>query len=310
LSARTLRELVSAGAEELREAAGAARENPVHEARMLLQAAVGLDRGRIVAFADEPVGHDDLERFWDMVGDRARGVPLQLIVGSTEFHEVTLAIRDGVFIPRPETEILVEEARADVSRRLAARPPGDRPFGVSVLDLCTGSGAIVVALAAAFREEHRLSVYAGDWSPRAVRAARDNALRNGVEVDVRRSDLFSAFADLERRVDALVSNPPYIALSEAEALPLEVRLGDPKEALFDPDGGTGFHRRIADRGRAFLRPGGLLLLEIGETQGEEVAGILRESGYAAVTTLPDLTGRDRFVRGRAPEEDPPSTPSS
>jgi release factor glutamine methyltransferase len=304
LSARTLRELVSAGADELREAAGAARDNPVHEARLLLQAAVGLDRGRIVAFADEPVGYEDLARFWDMVGDRARGVPLQLIVGSTGFHEVDLLIREGVFIPRPETEILVEEARHEITRRLAAHPRDGRPFGVRVLDLCTGSGAIAVATAAATREEGSVSVHAGDWSLRAVRAARDNARRNGVDVDVRRSDLFSAFADLERRVDVLVSNPPYIALSEADTLPLEVRLGDPKEALFDPDGGTGFHRRIADRGRAFLRPGGLLLLEIGETQGEEVHTHLEHLGYEAVATLPDLTGRDRFVRGRMPAHPP------
>lgn len=306
MTARTLRELVSAGADELRDAAGAARENPVHEARLLLQAAVGLDRGRLTAFADEPVAHDDSARFWDMVGDRARGVPLQLIVGSTEFHEVSLAIREGVFIPRPETELLVEEARMEVARRLRHRPAGDRPFGVRVLDLCTGSGAVAVATAAAFRDERCVAVHAGDWSLRAVRAARDNARRNGVEVDVRRSDLFSAFADLEGSIDALVSNPPYIAPSEEASLPVEVRDFDPREALFDPDGGTGFHRRIAERGRAFLRPGGLLALEIGETQGEEVAGILRQAGYRDVTVLPDLAGRDRFVRGVRPGDVAPA----
>jgi release factor glutamine methyltransferase len=139
-----------------------------------------------------------------------------------------------------------------------------------------------------------------------VRLARRNAERNGVTVDVRRSDLFSAFADLEGSVDVLVANPPYIAPEERGTLPVEVRLGDPEEALFDPEGGTGFHRRIADRGRDFLRPGGTIALEIGERQGDEVRARLEELGYRDVAVLPDLAGRCRVVRGRRPT----STPSS
>jgi len=297
VTAPTLRDLVTAAARELRSAAGDARENPVHEARMLLEAAVGLDHGGLVLLADEPVGREDRARFWDMVADRARGIPLQLILGSTAFHAVTLRVAEGVFIPRPETELLVEEAIAAARRRLAGRPRDGSPGGVRVLDLCTGTGAVAVAVAAALKDERRLAVHAGDWNVRAVHLARRNASENGVEVDVRRSDLFSAFADLERRVDVLTANPPYIAESEADGLPLEVRLGDPRDALFDPEGGTGFHRRIADRGRAFLAEGGTIVLEIGEAQGEAVERILAELGYGAVVTLPDLTGRDRFVRG-------------
>jgi release factor glutamine methyltransferase len=196
----------------------------------------------------------------------------------------------------------MEESIRELSGRLAA----DRDSGITVLDLCTGTGAVAVALAHRFRKEPRVRVHAGDWSLRAVRLARRNSERNGVALDVRRSDLFSAFADLEGRVDVLVANPPYLAPEERGMLPVEVRLGDPEEALFDPEGGTGFHRRIAERGRAFLRPGGTIALEIGERQGDEVRARLEELGYRDVTVLPDLAGRCRVVRGRRPT----STPSS
>ncbi len=293
----TLRELVDAGARQLGQAAGAARENPRHEARLLLGAAVGMDFGRMIAFDDEPVTAQDSVRFWEFVEDRARGVPLQLIVGETPFHGVTLTIETGVFIPRPETELLVEETVCAARRRLREHPRDGRPGGVCVLDLCTGSGAVAVATAATLRDERRVSVFAGDWSPLAVRVARENARRNDVDVDVRRSNLFSAFADLEGKVDVLASNPPYIAPTEEDTLPLEVRIGDPRDALFDPDGGIGFHRKIADRGRSFLRPGGALVMEMGESQGAAVEQELRTLGYDDVQILPDLSGRERFVQG-------------
>lgn len=296
-AARTLRELVEAGAGELRWSEGCARENPRREASLLLQAAVGLDRAQIVVHGDQAAAPGEAARYWDLVRHRARGLPLQLLLGETGFHDVTLSVEPGVFIPRPETELLVEEIGRDVDARFRGEDP-DR--GIAVLDLCTGTGAVAVAIARRFRDDVRVRVFAGDWNVRAVHLARRNAERNGTAVDVRRSDLFSAFADLEGRVDALVANPPYISLEERETLPLEVRLGDPADALFDPDGGTGFHRRIAVRGLDFLRPGGMLALEIGERQGPEVAALLEGSGYRDVAVLKDLAGRDRIVRGRRP----------
>jgi release factor glutamine methyltransferase len=302
-AARTLRELVEAGAGELKWSEGGARENPRREASLLLQAAVGLDRAQMVTHGDQAAAPGAAARYWEMVRRRARGLPLQLLVGHSGFHDVTLSVEPGVFIPRPETERLVEEGARSVEAALASAAADPR---VTVLDLCTGTGAVAVALAHRFRAEERVSVYAGDWSLRAVRLARRNAENNEAAVDARRSDLFSAFADLEGRVDVLVANPPYIAPDERESLPVEVRLGDPEDALFDPDGGTGFHRRIAARGRDFLRGGGTLAVEIGERQGDEVSGLLRELGYEDVAVLRDLAGRDRVVRGRRPR----STPSS
>jgi release factor glutamine methyltransferase len=118
-----------------------------------------------------------------------------------------------------------------------------------------------------------------------------------VDVDVRRSDLFESFAELAAGLDVVVSNPPYVSPSELTQLPIEVRGFDPPRALFDFEGGTGFHRRIAAAARGFLRSGGTLLLEIGETQGAEVAGVLTAAGYADVRVSQDLAGRDRVVRG-------------
>jgi len=306
-AARTLRELVEAGAGELRWAEGCARENPRREASLLLQAAVGLDRAQMVIHGDQAAAPGAAARYWEMVRRRARGLPLQLLVGQAGFHDVTLSVEPGVFIPRPETELLVNEAARDVEALLRAETAGIRPAAsLNVLDLCTGTGAVAVALAHRFRERSRVGVLAGDWSLRAVRLARRNAERNDVSVDVRRSDLFSAFSDLEGRVDVLVSNPPYISPGEKDNLPVEVRLGDPEDALFDPDGGTGFHRRIAERGRAFLRAGGTLAVEIGDQQGDEVRALLEACGYVGVAVLKDLAGRDRVVRGRRPR----STPSS
>lgn len=296
-SSRTLRQLMEAGAGELEWAEGCAREDPRREASLLLQAAVGLDRAQLIIRGDHAAAPGEAARYWDLVRRRAHGLPLQLLLGETGFHDATLTVEPGVFIPRPETETLVEEIRTEIDRRLALRR--DRE-AVTVLDLCTGTGAVAVAVGRCFREQPDVRVHAGDWSPRAVRLARRNAERNDASVDVRRSDLFSAFADLEGRVDVLVANPPYIGVEEKESLPVEVLLGDPEDALFDPEGGTGFHRRIALRGRDFLRSGGVIALEIGERQGNDVRDLLEALAYGDVVVVPDLVGRDRIVRGRRP----------
>lgn len=293
----TYRELLDRGTARLRDARGVAREDPRGEARRLLAAAAGLGGADLVLHADETAPRRAKARFLALLDRRAAGVPLQLLAGETGFHDVVLSVEEGVFVPRPETELLVEEVR----RALAARRRRGVAGPFRVLDLCTGTGAVAVAVAAAERA-HAGLVHAGDVDPHAVRLAAGNAARCGVAVDVRRSDLFAAFDDLAGAVDVVVSNPPYIAPEELERLPVEVRGYDPPRALFDPDGGTGFHRRLAAEARRFLRPGGTLLLEIGETQGGAVHGFLAEAGYRDVCVLPDLAGRDRIVRGVWPGE--------
>jgi release factor glutamine methyltransferase len=291
-SNRTFRDLLELGTRRLLSARGSAREDPHGEARRVLAAATSLPPSELVLRADEPAPWPVRARFLTMVARRAEGVPLQLLAGETGFHDVVLQVEAGVFVPRPETELLVEETLAALVA-LRGREPGR---ACAVLDLCTGSGAIAVAVAFADRALGS-AVYAGDVDPHAVRLARTNAARCGVAVDVRRSDLFAGFAELAGDLDVVVCNPPYVAPSEVDRLPVEVVGFDPPRALFDPEGGIGFHRRLAAGGRVFLRPGGTLILEIGETQGDAVRGTLLAEGYEDVRVLADLAGRDRAVRG-------------
>ena len=293
----TYRALLDLGTGRLRHARGCAREDPRGEARRLLAAAAELTSSDLVLHADDSAPRRVKTRFLALLERRADGVPLQLLAGETGFHDVVLTVEAGVFVPRPETELLVEEVR----RALAARRRRGAAAPFRVLDLCTGGGAVAVAVAAAERM-HPGFVHAGDVDPHATRLADGNAVRCGVIVDVRRSDLFNAFADCAGIVDVVVSNPPYLAPDEMDGLPVEVRAFDPPRALFDPEGGTGFHRRIAEGARRFLRPGGTLLLEIGETQGASVRDLLQAAGYRDVCVLPDLSGRDRMARGVWPGE--------
>jgi release factor glutamine methyltransferase len=288
--APTYRELLDTGARRLAASRGSARDDPRGEARRLMGAASA--SADLLVHGDDPAPGHVRTRFLGMVARRAEGVPFQLLAGETGFHDITLTVESGVFLPRPETELLVEEARRSLAES-RLRPGSDT---LQVLDLCTGSGAVAVALAAAERGRDT-SVFAGDVDPHAVRLARSNAARCRVDVDVRRSDLFAAFADLRGSLDLVVSNPPYVAPGELDRLPLEVVEFDPPRALFDPEGGTGFHRRIAQAARDHLRAGGVLLLEIGATQGDEVRSILSATGYSGVRVMRDLAGRDRIIRG-------------
>jgi release factor glutamine methyltransferase len=286
---RSLGDLLEEGTVALRSGRGSSREEPRRESWLLLRAATGMKAAELLANRQDPARDPDAARFREWVDARARGVPLQHLVGWTEFHEIALRIEPGVFIPRPETELLVEEAIRE------AHP------GACILDVCTGTGAVALAIGHALAvKKVPARVFAGDQNATAVDLARRNARSLGLEgrVEVRPSDLCDSFGDLAGKIDVLVANPPYIDPSCANSLPFEVRFGDPPHALFDPEGGTGFHRRIADQARALLKNGGALLLEIGEDQGARVAQILHHLGYEDVRILPDLTGRNRIARGR------------
>lgn len=211
---------------------------------------------------------------------RCHGVPLQYLTGEQQFFDLVLGVAPGVFVPRPETEVLVERA-------LELVPP-DEP---TLVDVGTGTGAIALALKR-FRSDAR--VVATDVSEDAVAVARANASRHALEVEVLHGDLFSPMPDeLRGRVDLIVSNPPYVTEAEYADLPEEVR-AEPLEALV---GGTEVHRRLAKEGPAWLRQGGWLLMEIGAAQADEVEAIVSE-GFGEVEVLPDLAGKPRIVRGR------------
>ena len=217
---------------------------------------------------------------------RCAGVPLQHLTGEQVFFGLRLAVEPGVFVPRPETEVLVEAALAALDATGAAAP--------TVVDVGTGTGAVALAVATA---RPRAEVFATDRNPRAVALARSNAegLGLGGRVTIVEGDLLEPVPDDSRgHLDLIVSNPPYLSAAEYDDLPEEVR-ADPREALV---GGTDVHARLAVAARAWLGPGGWLGTEIGADQAVEVRGIFASNGLVDVSVERDLTGRERVVRGR------------
>jgi release factor glutamine methyltransferase len=214
---------------------------------------------------------------------RCAGTPLQHLTGEQAFRRVTVAVHPGVFIPRPETEVLVDVALECLGER---REP-------VIVDVGTGTGAVALAIA---DERPGSSVFATDLSPEAVELARENGARLGLSITVLRGDLFEPLPiALRGDVDLVVSNPPYVTAVEYDDLPAEVR-ADPRLALV---GGTRLHGRLATEAIGWLRRGGALAVEIGAAQGPEVAKVMERS-YEEVRIVPDLPGRDRIVVGRRP----------
>jgi release factor glutamine methyltransferase len=213
---------------------------------------------------------------------RCHGVPLQYLTGEQQFFDLVLGVAPGVFVPRPETETLVQRA-------LEVLPEGP----AVAVDVGTGTGAIALALK---RFRPRARVLATDLSEDAVAVARANASRHGLDIEVLPGDLLGPIPeDLRGRISVVVSNPPYVTREEYESLPDEVR-AEPYEALV---GGTDVHRRLAQAASSWLHPDGWLVMEIGASQANDVVAALTET-FESVEVLPDLAGRDRVVRGRLP----------
>jgi len=254
---------------------------PWHEARRLLLLALDSDATALVSNPDVP---DELtRRFRESVERRTRGEPLQYIEGTVHFGPLIMRSDRRALIPRPETEQLWEMATALAEDADA------------IVDLCTGSGNLALALKAAFGNA---TVIATDTSPAALSLAREIASELGLAVDFLEGDLLDPLpVTLRRSVDLIVSNPPYVALGDWDSLPAEVRDHEPKEALVAGEDGLDVLRRIADEAALWLRPGGAIICEIGAEQGEACREL-----FAAYSPdiLQDLSGRDRFVLGRAP----------
>ena len=215
---------------------------------------------------------------------RCSGTPLQHLTGEQGFRHLVLTVRPGVFIPRPETEVLV-----DVALELL-----DGAATRCVVDLCTGSGAVALAIA----DEHPgAQVMATDVSEPAVALARENAERLRLAVDVRAGDLFEPLPEeCRRQVDLVVANPPYLSIEVAADLPPEVH-ADPPEALF---GGLEVTRRLITEAFAWLRTGGGLAVECDERAAAAVGAAARDAGFEEVFVRRDLNGRDRVVGARRP----------
>ena len=257
-------------------------ESPKESAEILLLHVLRTDRAGLYA-RDEGLDAREARMFGRAICQRCTGTPVQHLTGEQPFRRITLEMRPGVFVPRPETEILVEHALATL---------GDREDPV-VVDAGTGTGAIALAI----KDERRdATVFATDLSAEAVELARANGTRLGLDVAVLEGDLLQPLpTQLRGWVDVIVSNPPYVPPEEIEDLPAEVR-ADPRLALA---GGTEVHRRLAEEAPRWLRSGGALAVEIDARQGDEVSALL-SSRLARVRVERDLAGRDRVVLARMP----------
>lgn len=257
--------------------AGAARD-----ARRIMAATLDVEAHRVALMPDDEMEAGAQAAFLASIHLRAEGHPVSHLVGGRLFYDRWFKVTPDVLDPRPETEELVAAA-------LKA------PFA-DVLDLGTGSGAIILTLLA---ERPQAVGVATDLSEAALRVAADNATALGVidRVQFEVSDWFRAVIG---EYDLIVSNPPYIAVDEMDALQREVRLYEPRMALTDEADGLTAYRKITAGAAAHLRNGGRLLVEIGPTQGGAVAALMQNAGLVDIKVIPDLDGRERIVGGRKP----------
>ncbi len=268
------------------------RLGDAQEARWLVQQASGSSGAEWLADLDEKAPDRCIPYVEQMLDRRAAGEPLQYVLGRWGFRRLDLSIDRRVLIPRPETEQVVEHAIAELTRlRLATgKPP-------RVVDLGTGSGAI--ALSVAF-ERLGARVVATDVSPEAVAVARANLAgigRAATRVEIHEGDWWDAVpADLRGEIDLVVTNPPYVA--PTDPLPPEVADWEPSVALVPGPTGVEAIATIVAGAPDWLRPGGWLVCEIGEGQGDSARGLAEDAGLVEVGVLHDLTGRDRMLIGR------------
>jgi len=312
----TVREAYLQGREHL--AASGSAEAPI-EAEVLLRHVLQLDRAALYTGWDRPISEDAWHQFQRVLDERARGRPVPYIVGQREFMGFTFAVDERVMIPRPETEVLVECIVEWVGRRErgnAAAPtpassarggarerdvgsrlpdPGSRLF---VVDVGTGSGCIAVSLAQLLPPA---IVFATDISMEALEVARANAARHrvGNRIAFLQGDLLAPLPPhLAGRVDAVAGNPPYVPVSQRAALPREIRDFEPPVAVFIDGDGIAVHRQLIAEAPRWLRPSGLLAMEVGAGQADDVAGAMAGDGkYARVRTLADYSGIQRVVVG-------------
>lgn len=275
----TLAEALRAGVARL---AAAGVDGAAGDARALLCFATGIAPGRLTLHLPDVLAPEAAARFDAALVARAARQPVAQITGQRLFWGRPFRVTRDVLDPRPETEVLVAAAL-------------DEPFA-RVLDLGTGTGAILLSLLADRPMATGIGV---DVSPAALAVARGNAVALGLgdRVALRQSDWFGAVT--ETGFDLILSNPPYIAADEMAGLSPEVRDWEPHLALTPGGDGLAAYRRIAAGAGAHLAPGGRLMVEIGPTQGQAVAGLFRAAGLGEVAIRPDLDGRDRVVTGRA-----------
>ena len=258
------------------------------DAWYLLEHVTGISKAGYYADPERAVSGEAAKIYDAYIIERSKHIPLQHITREQEFMGYSFYVDEHVLIPRQDTEILVEEAMGMI-----------RP-GMRILDMCTGSGCILLSILKMERERYRISDLDGtgvDISGEALAVAEKNRERLGVEATFIQSDLFEGISG-EKKYDLIVSNPPYIRTSVIEELQEEVRFYDPYIALDGKEDGLFFYRRILAQAETHLKPQGWLMFEIGHDQGGSVSELMKMAGYDQVIVKKDLAGLDRVVSGR------------
>ncbi|MBC8588901.1 peptide chain release factor N(5)-glutamine methyltransferase [Paratissierella segnis] len=264
--------------------------NPPLELRLILAKLLNVDKSYIYSHGERQVTKDIENQFMEMVKKRSKGYPIQYILGEKEFMGLDFYIEDGVLIPRPDTEILVEYIINFINRYYK----GDR---INVLDIGAGSGAISLSIAKYCPGAY---VYGIDIDDAAIKVSNINKERFDLSnVELLKGDLFEPILrlNMQNEFQIIVSNPPYIPKEEIEQLQSEVKLYEPKLALDGGIDGLNFYRKITEDAKKLLIKNGLLIYEIGYNQGKQVSNILDNEGYKNINILKDLQGRDRVAMG-------------
>ncbi len=270
----TYRQLYEQGAKRLEEVQ---IDEAKLDARLLLEWCCQTDRNTLLVHGERAVTPEEMEKYEDCLIKRAKHIPLQYITGEQEFMGLTFKVNDKVLIPRQDTEVLVEE----VMRHLHD--------GMKILDMCTGSGCILLSLLHYSNDCQGIGV---DISEDALCVARQNRENLNLQAEFIQSDLFEK---VEGKFDLIVSNPPYIQSKVIETLMPEVREYEPIVALDGKEDGLYFYREIIKKAEQYLYRGGKLFFEIGYEQGNAVKKLLEEAGYKEVTVIKDFAGLDRVV---------------
>ena len=262
--------------------------DPRLSAELLLGSVLGLDRAKIVVSLDEGLTEITWQSFKEKVFRRAQHEPIAYLVGQKEFWSLDFSINPSVLIPRPETELLVEEAL----KTLAQRAEGN-----TLVELGTGSGAVSIALAKSMVRGKTVRILATDLSWPALQTARKNAFRHGVEnlISFVQGNWLQPFSFNRRWIDLLISNPPYISESDIFHLPLTVKGYEPIKALSGGRDGLEALRAILQQAGQQLKIGGRLILEIGESQGDRVLKLAAEQQYFNALIRRDYSGKERIL---------------
>ena len=263
-------------------------DTPRLDVEIFLQKALGdVDRIYIHLNLNKELTKEQYDEFLGYINDRINGRPVAYIVGNREFMGLDFFVKEGVLIPRPDTETLVEEI-IELCK--------NKNEEINIVDIGTGSGAITVSLAKYIKNSKITSL---DISDIPLEVGKINAVNNGVDnrIEFLKSDVFTAIKNTEKKFDIIVSNPPYIPKKDIETLHTQVKDYEPYNALEGGEDGLDFYRQITEESVQYLKQGGILAYEVGHDQSEDVSKIMKHHGYDKIYTKKDIQGIDRVVIG-------------